>query len=274
MTARTIALLDHDDGREWARWSLAAAIVLAGHAGLIASYFLLHSPQPQGAPAAPAIIIDLAPVAVAPPSPVDVAPGPEMVESQQVPEPQVVEPPPPEVVELPPTPPVTETPLVALPEPKPPERKPEPKPVETKRPEPKPVERPRVERKPPAPQTTAPPRSERRTARVAAAPNPGSVASSAAIAAWRDQVLAKLQRAKRYPAGAEARRSQGVVMLSFSLSRGGGVLGRSVARSSGASELDQEALSMVQRAAPFPPFPTGMNQASVNLSVPIRFSVR
>jgi TonB family protein len=33
------------------------------------------------------------------------------------------------------------------------------------------------------------------------------------------------------------------------------VLSRSIARGSGNSELDQEVLAMVSRAAPFPPFP-------------------
>ena len=35
-----------------------------------------------------------------------------------------------------------------------------------------------------------------------------------------------------------------------------------------------QVLSMVMRAQPFPPFPAGMNQASVHLSVPVRFSLR
>ena len=82
------------------------------------------------------------------------------------------------------------------------------------------------------------------------------------MASWRDQVVAQLQRAKRYPSGAESRREQGVVTLSFSLSRNGAVLSRSIARSSGNSELDQEVLAMVMRAQPFPPFPAGMPQAA------------
>ena len=31
---------------------------------------------------------------------------------------------------------------------------------------------------------------------------------------------------------------------------------------------------MVARASPFPQFPPGMTQSSVNLSVPVRFSLR
>ena len=90
-----------------------------------------------------------------------------------------------------------------------------------------------VQQNTPAPQTTAAPRSEQQHRGDAAAPSPGSAASRAAIASWRDLVLARLQQNKRYPASAEARREQGVVTLSFSVDRNGRVLARSIARSSG-----------------------------------------
>ena len=263
MTA--IVLLEREDGASVARWAMAAAVVLAAHLGLMATYLLFFSQQPQGALESPAIIIDLAPLPVAPASPADVAAGPEMMEAAPPPEPRVESVPPEPILE--PTPPLVE-PLVALPEPPkqpPPQVKEEPRP---KPPEPK-----RVEQQKPAPRTTATPRFERATAERPAAPSPGSV-SSTAMSSWRDQVVAQLQRAKRYPSGAEARRAEGVVTLSFSLSRGGSVLSRSIARSSGNSELDQEVLAMVMRAQPFPQFPPGMNQASVQLSVPVRFSLR
>ena len=163
-------------------------------------------------------------------------------------------------------------PLVALPEPP---KEPPPPPEVKEEPRTKPPEVKRVERKKPAPRTTAAPRSERATADTPAAPSPGAAQRvRGAMASWRDQVVAQLQRAKRYPSGAESRREQGVVTLSFTLSRGGSVLSRSIARSSGNSELDQEVLAMVARASPFPQFPPGMTQSSVNLSVPVRFSLR
>lgn len=270
MTPRAVALLDHDGETNVARWSLAGAIVLAAHIGLMASYLQLRPQEPAGAPAAPVVIVELAPLPVAPASPIDIAPGPEMQESQLPPVP-VIETPPPEplVMDLPPPPPAIVPPVVVAPQPPPPDVKPEPKP-----PEPPPPEVKRVERKKAAPHTTAAPRSERNTAARPAAPSPGAVASTAALANWRSEVVSKLQRAKRYPSGAEQRREQGVVMLGFTLSRSGGVLSRHIVRSSGNAELDQEALAMVQRAAPFPPFPAGMSQASAQLSVPIRFSLR
>jgi protein TonB len=295
MTAQAIALLDHDDGPHLARWTMAAAVVLAAHVGLVASYLLLRPPDPPGAPAAPVVILELAPLPVAPASPADLAPGPQMQEaSLSSPQPAAIvepAPPAPQPVEPAPPAPLVEQPVVAIPQlPPQPQVKPEPKPPEPPQqhakpdtapplPRAKPEPKPESETKPgererPAPRTSAPPRSERRTAERPAASSPGAVASTAALADWRSQVVSRLQRAKRYPAGAEQRREQGVVTLAFSLSRGGNVLSRRIVRSSGNPELDQEALATVQRAAPFPPFPPGMSQASVQLSVPIRFSLR
>lgn len=268
MTTRAIVLLEREGGVDVARWATAAAIVLAAHLGLMATYLLFFSQPPTGAPELPAVVIDLAPLPVAPASPMDVAPGPEMVETPPPPEPEAVEPKPEPIIE--PPPPAVE-PLVALPEP--PKEPPSP-PQVREEPRPKPPEVKRVERTPPAPRTTAAPRSERATAERPSAPSPGAVSTSAAMASWRDQVVAQLQRAKRYPSGAQSRREQGVVMLSFTLSRGGSVLARSIVRSSGNSELDQEALAMIMRAQPFPPFPAGMPQAQVRLPVPINFSLR
>ena len=265
MIARTIILPGHDDGWDFKRWGLSAAIVVAAHFGLMASYLLLPSSQPPGAPLAPAVIVDLAPLAVAPSSPVDLAPGPEMVESQPLPEPP---PPAPQVVQ--PMPKIEAPAEVTLPLPEPPkpvEQKPVEKP-ESKKPEPV-----RVERKPPAPRTAASPKSEYRTAPVPRAPSPGSAASHAAMASWRDLVVARLQQSKRYPSGAESNREQGVVTLSFSVDRHGRVLSRSIVRGSGHSSLDQEVLAMIQRAQPLPAFPPAMTQPSIHLTVPIRFSL-
>ena len=165
MTARAIVLLERD-GADVARWALAAAIVLAAHLGLMATYLLLFSQQPHGAPETPAVIIELAPLPVATASPMDVAPGPEMMEAQPPPEPQVVEPPPPEPLVEPP--PLMVEPLVALPEPP---KQPPPPPEVKAEPQPKPPEVKRVERNQPAPRTTAAPRSERNTAETAASPS-------------------------------------------------------------------------------------------------------
>jgi protein TonB len=265
MTAPALVLPGHSFGGEFKRWGLAAALVLASHAALMAGYVLLAPDEPQGAPQAPAVLLDLAPMPVAPSSPVDLAPGPEMVESQPPDETPPVEP---QMTEAIPKIEAKAEVALPIPEPKPVEQKVEEKP-ETKKPEHK-----KVERKPPAPRTTASPRSETRTAARPAAPSPGSAASHAATARWRDLVVARLQSAKRYPGEAQSRREQGVATVSFSVDRNGRVLSRHLVRSSGSSALDQEVLAMVMRAQPLPSFPPAMSQSVIHLSVPIRFSLR
>lgn len=256
-------------GAEFRRWGLAAAFVVAAHGGLMGGYLLLPDSEPEGSALSPAVVVDLAPVPLAPASQQDLAPGPEMVEAQAAPKPPPQEEP--EIVEPVPR---LEAPVpaeVTLPEPKPKavEKKPEEEPDTQK------AETPAVQQDMPAPQTTAAPRSEQNTAETPQAPSPGNVASTrAAIASWRDLVLARLQANKRYPGSAEARHEQGVVTLSFTLDRNGKVLARSIARSSGVAALDEEVLTMVQRAQPLPAFPPAMVQQSVNLVVPIRFSLK
>jgi len=52
------------------------------------------------------------------------------------------------------------------------------------------------------------------------------------------------------------------------------VLNREVVRSSGHRELDNEVMSMIERAQPLPPFPASMPQVKLDLTVPIRFSLQ
>ena len=86
-----------------------------------------------------------------------------------------------------------------------------------------------------------------------AAPSTGNAAgSSGSPANWRAALLAQLNRAKRYPSEARSRREEGTVRLTFSIDRSGRVTGYQIAGSSGSATLDQEALSMLQRASPLP----------------------
>lgn len=266
MTASALILPGPDIGAGFKCWGLAGAIVCAAHVGLVAGYLLLPAPQPEGAVSAPAVIIDFAPMPVAPASLNDIAPGPEMLEAQPTPkqpvqtEPEVVEP----IARLEAPAEVT----LPLPEPKAEEKTSEDKPAPRKT-DAKPVER--IE---PAPRTAAAPRSEQRTAHRPAAPSPGGEASRAAIMSWRDQVVARLQSVKRPPHQAESRREQGVAMLNFTVDRSGRVLTRRIAKGSGSVALDEEVLALVMRAQPLPAFPPAMGQSVMNLTVPISFRVQ
>jgi protein TonB len=103
-----------------------------------------------------------------------------------------------------------------------------------------------------------------------------SIASAPAIAAaWEGLLEKRLQRFKRYPTDAQSRGEQGVVLLSFSVDRSGRLLEHHVLRSSGHPALDEEAMSMMERAQPLPPFPPAMTEAKLDdLTVPIQFSLR
>jgi periplasmic protein TonB len=91
---------------------------------------------------------------------------------------------------------------------------------------------------------------------------------------WQTELVRRLEQYKRYPSDAQSRGVEGVVMLSFSVDRNGRVLAHDIVRSSGHPELDKEVVSMIERAQPLPPFPPSMPEDKLNLTVPIRFSLR
>lgn len=272
------------------RWSVAALLVAGAHGA--AGWAAASWPRPQSAPgAAPAaVMIELAPLAVAPEVPLqDLAPGPQMVEAQPEPEPPLPQEQPKEMEE-----PAPEEPHpVAAPEPEsrlpdlpalpdiaatlspPPTKKEPPPPKEVKRkqpPKPRFAERKRPIRpeKPPAEQNSAPPAAPAPRADRAAAPAPGAAsASPAATANWRGTLIAHLNRYKRFPGGA----SPGVVQVSFSIDRSGRVTSARLLSGSGDAALDEEAVAMIRRASPVPAPPDGMGGGgALALAVPIRFT--
>src|ERR1700733_3091115 len=91
---------------------------------------------------------------------------------------------------------------------------------------------------------------------------------------WETSLVKHLEQYKRYPGAAQSRGGEGVVMLSFSVGRSGHVLARQIVKSSGFPDLDQEVIAMIERAQPLPPFPPDMTDTKLDLTVPIRFSLR
>ncbi len=136
------------------------------------------------------------------------------------------------------------------------------------------------EPRPPAPVTLAPQALPVETAPVAAAPEQGPFKPSDAKAVqawqkWQKQIVALLERNKRYPPTAQSRRQQGVAQVFFSLDRQGRVVESRVVRSSGAAVLDEEAVALVRRAQPFPAWPAReFTGERVDLTVPIRFNLK
>lgn len=123
---------------------------------------------------------------------------------------------------------------------------------------------------PPSPEPSQGPRE-------AAAP-PAAATAIAVMRRWESELVAHIERFKRYPATARGRGNQGRVRLAFTVDRDGWVRGSRVVQSSGWSELDQEALGMLIRAQPVPRPPAASARADfrqpLSFTVPVRFSIR
>jgi len=265
-----------DDKPPIAGWALAALCVVALHA--VIAYVIFHH-QDEAAPGAetpPAVMVDLAPLSVAPPAEqdLDLPPAPEKMEEAppeevKPPEPEVKPPEPepqPTMVDPPKDVVVPEAPLAPKPEvvleaPKPP-----PPPPPTPEPEKKKVEKVvKKEHKPKAVKTAAPKRTDAAPSHDTAAPSSEMGHPSLSPANWQSLVSSRLNSVKRCPSGGSG---SGTATVAFSISGGGGVGGGRLVHSSGNSALDSEAVGMVHRAAPYPPTPSG---GTVSLTVPIHF---
>lgn len=264
------------------RWTGAIAFVVAAHG---AGAWLALNRKPAEAAAGeppPAVMIELAPIAVAPEAPPkDVAPGPQMAEAEAEPVPDTPEKPveKPDDVPEPVKQETVEKPIEKLAEKpdadavlSPAPEKPKPEPV--KKPPPKSTT---AEKKEPvkpkkhrAPQTTAPPTSQAQRAETAAAPFASSSQTpSMSPASWRGALMAHLHRHKRFPSGAAG---TGTVTVAFTIDRSGRVLSSRLVRGSGDAALDAEAVSLPPRASPVPAPPPNIGGGSVTLAVPIRFN--
>ncbi|MCF7749669.1 TonB family protein [Bacillus subtilis subsp. subtilis] len=119
---------------------------------------------------------------------------------------------------------------------------------------------------------------QQQEASVAAAPPspplpPGPSEATPGHDSWEGRVMARLERFRRYPNAARARRQEGVAQLRVSVARDGSLLGLSLEHSSGFALLDQAALDTFRRAAPLPKVPDD-RAVPVELSFPVEFFMR
>jgi len=91
-------------------------------------------------------------------------------------------------------------------------------------------------------------------------------ASAGAIRSYASQVRARVL--SRAPRGGSRR---GTTVVSFGVSKGGGLRYARVARSSGNPGLDRKALGAVRRAAPFPRPPAGASNRQLAYTISFRF---
>ncbi|RWK55408.1 energy transducer TonB [Mesorhizobium sp.] len=128
----------------------------------------------------------------------------------------------------------------------------------------------------PKKEKAAPPRTTASVAATSAARAAAPKSAKAAAARrgdakkWNSQLTRWLNRHKRYPKAAKARRSEGTVSVSFMVAGSGRVTSVRITGSSGDPDLDRGVLDLLQGATvPAPP-----EGVSSRVNVPLRFDLR
>jgi protein TonB len=93
------------------------------------------------------------------------------------------------------------------------------------------------------------------------------------LEAYKASVRRRLERRKKYPPAAHARRTTGTVRVSFTVHKDGRISSPVLLQSSGHDILDDEAMALLARASPLPPIPDSAGLNSLDISVPLRFSL-
>ncbi len=96
---------------------------------------------------------------------------------------------------------------------------------------------------------------------------------SAALGQYGGILGRAIAKHKQYPKIAQMRGWQGDCMLDLKIDSGGNVLSANVKESSGHEALDNQALEMVRKAAPFPTPPEALRGRNFNISVPVSFKL-
>jgi protein TonB len=231
--------LTAEDFLDLRRWAICGAVVVGAHAVIVGPLVMRHEPVAPDEPVG-AIVFEFAPELVT---------APEQMQTEAVPEKPVekVEEKPEEVIE-------------------------EKGELQAKQKEELTPQQPREA----VPVTTPPPLDQTKIAALPAGPDVGPIKpASKAAQVWMAQLSARLERNKRYPPTARARREQGIVTVFFSLDRQGRLLEKRIVKSSGNATLDAEALAMLDRAQPFGEWPRELSPTEhLDRNVPVRFVLK
>lgn len=125
-----------------------------------------------------------------------------------------------------------------------------------------------------AAEATATPSSEsmpQGTRSVAPAQGTGETARRVR-ATWQKELIAHLDRHKRYPA--ERVQKSAEILVGFTLDRLGHVLSASVVKGSGDAAFDEAALAMIRRSDPVPQPPPLVADEGLNFTLPVIFRVK
>ena len=91
-------------------------------------------------------------------------------------------------------------------------------------------------------------------------------------ATWQKQLLAHLDKHKRYPH--ERSQKSAEIYVRFTLDRMGHVLSISIEKGSGDTAFDEAALAMVKRSDPVPPPPPLIADEGLSFTLPVIFRVK
>ena len=89
---------------------------------------------------------------------------------------------------------------------------------------------------------------------------------------YMGKVRSRVARKKRYPSAARRRGETGTAVIRFVVAKSGAMSGLQLVRSSGSKTLDEAALKMAQKAAPFPAIPASTGKSSIRFTLPISFA--
>jgi protein TonB len=227
--------LTAEDFADLRRWLIAGSVVVVAHGALAAALVRWNDPVLSSEPTG-AIVLEFAPEQIA---------APEQVQSDAVPEKPIekVEKEPEKVEDK------GELTVEQKVEQKPPEEMPrDPSPISTP-----PPELPKIAALPAAPVQGTP--------KMAVDPKK--------LQTWVGQIAAAIERNKRHVRF----RQDAVAEVTFTLDHEGNLIDSRITKSSGAADLDAEALAMLKRAQPFPPG-RDIPDEQRHLTVPIRFSLK
>jgi TonB family protein len=91
-------------------------------------------------------------------------------------------------------------------------------------------------------------------------------------ATWTRQLIAHLDKHKRYPAQRQQKTAE--IVVSFVLDRTGHVLSTAVVKGSGDTAFDEAALAMIRRSDPVPQPPPLVADEGLNFTLPVIFRVK
>jgi protein TonB len=91
-------------------------------------------------------------------------------------------------------------------------------------------------------------------------------------AIWQKELIAHLDKHKRYPAARSQKTAE--IVVSFALDRMGHVLSTSIVKGSGDAAFDEAALAMVRRSDPVPQPPPLVADGGLSFTLPVIFRIK